>query len=245
MAHPLRTERGAPPSRTRPSSFRPDTSPTRLLSFLVGRRMMAEGGWQPTWKGIQVTGKTLLLIPTGVVLAAIATPSWAMFPGANGRVASHAKPTSGCGRAAVMKSVFPKAEAVGFSTRSPVRRAGRRHPYWPGWCGNWRAEYKGYEGHPGAYAQVLVSLYKTRSQALVALAEPAYGKTQILPNGVRMRSAVYTAHGGQYSGGSMGAIASVARNVFISSLGCCGGRTAVRAQMQLHRRIQAAVLGLG
>jgi hypothetical protein len=213
--------------------------------------MMAERGvWNRIRKGIQVTGKAgkpLLLLATCVVLAVIATPSWATFPGANGRIVSHATPmsTSGCARAAAMKSVFPKAVAVGFSTRSPVTRVGRRHPYWPGWCGNWRAEYKGYEGHPGAFAQVLVSLYKTRADALVALAEPAYGKTRILPNGVRLRSTVYTANGGSYSGGSVGAIASVARNVFISSLGCCGGSKAVRAQMKIHRRIQAAVLRLG
>ena len=146
---------------------------------------------------------------------------------------------SGCAQTASMKTVFPAARTVGWTTRSPVERVGRREPKWPGWCGNWTAKYTGLPGRPSAFAEVRVSLYKTPQQALVALAEPAFGPVQMLANGVRTRTLV-----DHYSG----MIASVARNVFISSGGCCGpppsydGSAAVREQMRIHRAIHARVL---
>ena len=175
-------------------------------------------------------GFRLLTAATGLTLLATAAVTVA-----------HATPRSaeGCTRAAAMKSLFPTARAVGFSTRSRIARTGRRHPYWSGWCGNWRTTYQGRPGRPCAFAEVLVSLYKTRDEALVALAEPGYGRSRTLPGGVRIRT---------FSDTYSGYVASVARNVFVSSTGCCGeppdypGSDAVREQTRIHRHIHAAVL---
>jgi len=116
---------------------------------------------------------------------------------------AHATPgsASGCKRANVMKTVFPKAGTVDFNARWPiVRTYTQRAPRWPGWCGDWRTTYTDYQGAPEdqplrperAFAQVRVSLYKTHRDALVALDEPAFGPIQMLPNGVRMRTLVET-----------------------------------------------------
>jgi len=140
----------------------------------------------------------------------------------------------------MMKTVFPAARTVGWTTRSPIMRVrGRRQPFWPGWCGNWRAKYTGLPGRPSAFAEISVSLYRTPRHGLVALSEPAFGPVQVLANGVRTRTLVDH---------STGMVASLARNVFISSTGCCGpppgydGRGAVREQMRIHRAIHARVL---
>jgi hypothetical protein len=147
----------------------------------------------------------------------------------------------GCDQAAVMKTVFPAARTVGFTTRSAVTRVGRREPKWPGWCGNWTAKYTGLRGRPSAFAEVRVSLYRTPRDGLLALEEPAFGPVQMLPNGLRTRTLV---------DGYAGAVVSLVRNVFISTGGCCGpppdykGAGAVREQLRIHRAIQARVLRL-
>jgi hypothetical protein len=173
---------------------------------------------------------------------------------------AHATPTSasGCARVGVVKTVFPKAAAVGFNTRWRIARTGRRAPYWKGWCGDWRTTYTDYRGSPErqplrpyrAFAEVRVSLYKTRRDALVALDEPAYGPIRILPNGVRMRALVSRPSVDGDASREVGGVASVVGNVFISSTGqgrppAYRGNEAVRAQMRIHRRIHAAVLAFG
>jgi len=165
---------------------------------------------------------------------------------------------SGCARAAAMKAVFPKAETAGFDNRWEIARVGRRHPYFRGWCGNWRTTYTDYRGGPGppplrpypAFAEVLVSLYKTRRGALDALAEPGFGSIRILPNGVRMRTSIYRPNVNGDSSREGAGVASVVGNVFISSGG--QGRPpayqrneALRAQVRIHRYIHAAVLRSG
>lgn len=172
---------------------------------------------------------------------------------------AHATPTSasGCARVDVMKAVFPKAGTVGFNTRWRIARTGRRAPYWKGWCGNWRTTYTDYRGLPErqpsrpyrAFAEVTVSLYKTRRDALVALDEPAFGPVRILPNGARMRTLVWAPSVNGDASRQVGGVASVVGNVFISSTGqgrppAYQGNEAVRAQMRIHRRMHAAVLGL-
>jgi len=128
--------------------------------------------------------RKLRLTPAGV-LAAVAG-LLALLVAAIVTVA-HATPTSasGCVRADAVAALFPRARTVGFIARSPIERVGRRHPYWPGWCGNWTATYK---GERSTFAQVKVSKYKTQRNALVALGEPAFGPTRIHSNGVRVRS---------------------------------------------------------
>ena len=170
--------------------------------------------------------RKLRLTPAGV-LAAVAG-LLALLVAAIVTVA-HATPTSasGCVRADAVAALFPRARTVGFIARSPIERVGRRHPDWPGWCGNWKATYK---GERSTFAQGKVSTYKTQRNALVALAEPAFGPTRILSNGVRVRSAASASIGP--------AVASVVRNVFISS----NGTASISAQTRIHRRIHSAVL---
>src|SRR4051794_27701264 len=142
---------------------------------------------------------------------------------------AHTAPTtaSGCARVPTMKTVFPKAEMVGFDDRWEIARVGRRHPYFRGWCGNWRTTYTDYRGGPGrpplrpypAFAEVLVSLYKTRRGALDALNEAAYGPVRVLPNGVRMRSLVYRPNVNGDNSREAAGVTSVVGNVFISSSG--------------------------
>lgn len=162
---------------------------------------------------------------------------------------------SGCSRIKVMKTVFPKAGTVGFNSHSRITRAGRRAPLFDGWCGNWRTTYTD-ERIPDqklrpyrAFAQFLVSLYKTHREALVALDEPAYGPIRKLRNGVRIRTQVSNPSVNGDATRQVGGVVSVVGNVFISSLGqgrppAYQGSEAVRAQMRIHRRIQAAVLAL-
>lgn len=95
------------------------------------------------------------------------------------------------------------------------------------------------------YADVGVTLYRTPRQALFALREPAFGPVRVLSNGARVRA-----------GTDGGAVASVIRNVIISSTSSflptdaggvpdfAGGHDLpVSVQMKIHRRIQAAYSG--
>lgn len=170
--------------------------------------------------------RTLRLTPTGVLAAVTGLLALLVAPIVT---VAHATPTSasGCVRADAVAALFPRARTVGFIARSPIERVGRRHPYWPGWCGNWTATYK---GERSTSAEVKVSTYKTQRNALVAFGEPAFGPTRILSNGVRVRSAASAPIGP--------AVASVVRNVFISS----NGTASISAQMRIHRWIHSVVL---
>ena len=180
----------------------------------------------------------LVLLAAATVAVAYATPTSA----------------SGCAQIDVMKTVFPKAGTVGFKTRWRIRRAtDTRGENWPGWCGDWRTAYT--DSQPlrpynhRAFAEVGVSLYKTHRDALAALAEPAYGPTRTLANGALVRTLVSAPSVNGDASRQVGEVASVVGNVFISSQGqgrppAYRGKEAVRAQMRIHRRIQAAVLRL-
>lgn len=193
----------------------------------------------------------LLLTAATGLLSLLAAASFA---------AAHATPTSGsdCARAAVMKTVFPKAVTAGFMTRWRIARTGRRHPYFEGWCGSWATTYSDYRGLPErhglrpyrAFAEVGISLYETHRDALVALDEPAFGSRRMLPNGARIRTLVSAPSVDGDASRQVGAVASVIGNVFVLSTGqgrppAYQGHEAVTAQMRIHRRIHAAVLGLG
>jgi hypothetical protein len=148
---------------------------------------------------------------------------------------SHAAPTSasGCARGDRLKTVFPSAVAVGFESRGRIIRQAARAPVWPGRCVGWWTTYF----RRASTADVSVTLYKTSQDAIVALAEPAYGPPQVVPNGAHVRTLV---------GGDQTDVASVFRNVFISSIALCPCRSGdIRAQMHIHRSIDAAVQALG
>ena len=79
---------------------------------------------------------------------------------------------------------------------------------------------------------------------------PAFGPIRTLPNGVRIRTSVYKPVRDGVVEHEERQIVSVVRNVIILSGGQSKppdyrGSEAVRAQLRIHRRIQAAVLALG
>jgi hypothetical protein len=122
-----------------------------------------------------------------------------------------------------------------------------RAPVWPGRCAGWWTEYQHFaDGAQVDYVDVGVTLYRTPAQALTALREPAFGPFRVLSNGAKVRVST-----------DGGAVASVIRNVMISSTSSFlptdaggvpdfagGPDLPVSAQMKIHRRIQSAVLRL-
>ncbi len=161
----------------------------------------------------------------------------------------------GCGRADVLKTVFPTARSAWFSTRSPSQWSPERAPYFPGRCGAWRRTYSGYLG-PGVSTEdlffrqpstdVSVTLYKTRREALTAAFTEGGGPIRVLANGVRMRSSVGVGYIEDEVVSWTWAI-SVVRNVVVSSTGTWphGVYSASQeegAAMRIHRLIHVAVL---
>jgi hypothetical protein len=166
----------------------------------------------------------------------------------SGAAATASAGGAGCPQRESIKTLFPSAKAVGFSERGAITFQEARAPVWPGRCAGWWAEYRRVapDKHVKAYVDVSVTLYRTPTQALFALREPAYTSTQILPNGARARFA--------WDGSG---IASVMRNVFISAQSSFlptdikgipdfrgGPDVAVAGMMKIHRGIHANVLRL-
>jgi hypothetical protein len=140
--------------------------------------------------------------------------------------------TGTCAQLAKLKTVFPRARTVGFQKRGRIVPTTPRAPIWPGLCGGWSTTYR----RSGRYLEIRVALYHSWPQALVALAEPAHGPVQVLATQVHMR----TGAGSNWAG-----VASVVRNVFVSSYSVRVRVVPVSAQVPLHRRIHKAVLALG
>jgi hypothetical protein len=140
--------------------------------------------------------------------------------------------TGKCAQLEKLKTVFPRARTVGFQRRGRIVRTQPRAPVWPGLCGGWSTTYtRGAE-----YLEIRVALYQSRPQALVALAEPAYGPGRFLAHGVVMRTGTGTWGAG---------VASVVRDVFVSSNSAAGTHAVpVRTQIRVHNRIHAAVRAL-
>ena len=158
-------------------------------------------------------------------LAATAALAFAMPSGA-----------PGCAKFHALKGVFPKASTIGFTARQPVSRGSIRAPVWPGTCAKWFTRYR--RGSAGV--EVSLTLYRTHKQALVALAEPAYGPVERLSNGalVRKNRSATSVNGVMKQ--SVG-VASVYRNVFVSSVSISDKPLSPSAQMRLHRHIDAGV----
>ena len=160
-----------------------------------------------------------------------------------------AVPISGgsCSQRNALKTVFPAATTVGFSQRATIKYQSPRAPVWPGRCVGWWTEYERLADRTQVdYVDVGVTLYRTAAQARVALREPAFGPVRVLSNGAKVRTAI-----------DGGAVASVIRNVMISSTSSgrpvvaggipdfAGGPDApAYVQMKIHYRIHAAVLRL-
>jgi hypothetical protein len=169
----------------------------------------------------------------GSVVAAGAVAMLFTIPGVAPATPSGAH---GCAQFEALKGVFPKATAIGFSARTPVRREPLRAPIWPGTCAKWWASYR----RGSASLDVSLTLYRTHKQVLVALAEPAAGPVERLGNGalVRTRDSIAWVDGVRKR--AVGVV-SVYRNVFIGSVSIAGEPVSLRSQMRLHRRIHAGV----
>ena len=142
--------------------------------------------------------------------------------------------------------MFPAPKTVGFNQRGPIKFQPPRKPVWPGRCVGWWTEYQHVaDGVQVDYVDVSVTLYRTPTQALFALREPALGSVRVLFNGAKVRA-------------DGGAVASVIRNVMITSTSSFlpadaggvpdfagGPDLPISAQMKIHRRIHSAVLRLG
>jgi hypothetical protein len=148
-----------------------------------------------------------------------------------------------CARIGVVKTVFPTASAAGYRTRSRIKRQGSREPFKNRKCGGWWTTYTGFRG-TGATADVGVTLFKTRRDALGGLAEGLGGPVQVLPNGVRVRTRIKTLATDSF-------VVSLVGNVLVSSTGIgphdgtYSGQVSTAAWMRIHREIHRAVLALG
>jgi hypothetical protein len=119
----------------------------------------------------------------------------------------------GCVQPGNLKSVFPAANAVGFTDRLQIKVEPARQPVWPGRCGAFWTTYRG----DGENVDVAVTLYKTSKDVGAALAEPLASLVRVLPNGAGVRTegpSVGSVAGTPSS--STGAV-SAFRNLFISS----------------------------
>ena len=167
----------------------------------------------------------------------VATPIGA---GGQSTTADNAVP---CARYGVLKTVFPNATGAGYRTRSQIKREGSREPFKNRKCGGWWTTYTGFRG-TGATADVSVTLFKTRRDALGGLAEGLSGPVQVLPNGVRVRTRIKTV-------ATDSSVVSLVGNVLVLSTGIgphdgtYSGRIATLAWMGIHRQIHRAVLALG
>lgn len=164
---------------------------------------------------------------------------------------AHARPNGArrCAQLSRLKSVFPSAKSIGFLVRRQISPQGARAPIWPGRCGAFWTTYES----KGASIDLSITLYATPHDVRAALAEPAYGPVQVLPNGARVRTSGPVAVSVNNTPGSSTGVASVFRNLFISSGSISVATSAnpsatavpIAAQLRIHRRIYAAARSLG
>ena len=163
----------------------------------------------------------------------------AVFFAANFNVAQARPRTAiGCMLLGNLKSVFPAANAVGFTERLQIKVEPARQPVWPGRCGAFWTTYSGV----GKNVDVAVTLYQTSKDVGAALAEPLAGTVRVLPNGARVRTEGPSAGSvGRTPSSSIGAV-SAYRNLFISSTSVSTSTTPVSdtVQLRIHRLIENA-----
>jgi hypothetical protein len=155
-----------------------------------------------------------------------------------------ATPTSasGCAQRKALKKVFPKATAVGFTTRTAVTRGGNPPRSMliftdrPGTCGGWETEYRQLDHS----VWIGLGLYRTHKQAMAAFTEATSGPTFLLADGAHVRYIDGTANVNGVQERDVG-VQTVYRNVFISSGEIAEDPFPLAAQLRLHRRIHAGV----
>jgi hypothetical protein len=152
------------------------------------------------------------------------------------------KSASGCAQRKALKKVFPKATAVGFTTRTAVTRGGnpprsmRIFEDSPGTCGGWETEYRQLDHS----VWIGLGLYRTHKQAMAAFTQAADGPTFLLADGAHVRYIDGTAYVNGVQERDVG-VQTVYRNVFISSGEIDEDPFPLAAQLRLHRRIHAGV----
>jgi hypothetical protein len=153
---------------------------------------------------------------------------------------------SGCGQRKALKKVFPKATAVGFTTRTAITRGGNPPRSmeifdWPGTCGGWETEYRQLDHS----VWIGLGLYRTHKQAMAALTEATSieappGPTFLLADGAHVRYIDGTARVKGVQERDVG-VETVYRNVFICSGEIAEDPFPLVAQLRLHRRMHAGV----
>ena len=147
----------------------------------------------------------------------------------------------GCAQFQVLKRVFPKATAVGLTSRTAVRREAPRDPVFPGYCATWFAEYSGHDVAAVIYelanADTSLTVYRTHTQALRAF-EQTSGPVKRLANGALVHTSNKPHGNGQRRAVN---VVSVYRNVVINSLSIAVTPILTAQQLRLHRRIDAGV----
>ena len=162
-----------------------------------------------------------------------------------GAAGSSASP--GCAQLRQLKSVFPRASAVGFRGRQAISFVRHpRQPIWPGRCGGFFTIYRRYTTGSGEL-DISVTLYKAPSDLSAPLAEPEIGRVRKLSNGARARTYGPTPMSVNGSPASETDVVSAYRRIFISSVSISLAKTPVpiAAQLRVHRQIEAAFRALG
>ena len=170
--------------------------------------------------------------------------AWTPAVAAAGPSVSHA--SASCAHLKTLTTVFPRAIAVAFRSRGPIRAQRPRAPIWRGRCGAFWTTYGRYKGS-GASVDVSVTLYRTSGNVAAPLAERAFGPVRTLLNGARVRTlgpSPVSVDGAPASGTY---VASAYRNIFISSTSISRAKTPVpiAAQLRIHHQIETAFRALG
>jgi len=174
------------------------------------------------------------IVASGPIALLIATVSVAAATPASAR---------GCAQFNALKRVFPKATAVGLTSRTRIRREARRDPVLPGHCATWFATYRAKVGLLGvmseaAHADTSLTLYRTHKQALRAF-KPTSGPVKRLANGALVRTSNKINSGGMRRTVE---VDSVYRNVFINSWSRNDVTPILAAdQLRIHRRMHAGI----
>jgi hypothetical protein len=187
------------------------------------RREEMKGCCTKSFRAVVAIGAVAVLFAT--VSVAAATPTSA----------------SGCAQLKALKKVFPKATAVGFTTRTAVTRGGNPPRsmeifVWPGICGGWETEYRQLDHS----VWIGLGLYRTHKQAMAAFTEATSGPTFLLADGAHVRYIDGTADVNGVQERDVG-VETVYRNVFVSSLETAEDPFPLAGQLRLHRRIHAGV----
>ena len=153
--------------------------------------------------------------------------------------------STGCAQLSQIKSLFPRASAVGFRGRGPIRFQRHARVPFPGECGVFGTTYYLRSTSSGPKVEIGVTLYKNAADLAAPLAEPAYGPVHRQRNGARVRTIASRTSINGAPAHMTGAV-SAYRDIFVSSDDYSVAKPVPAAvQLRVHRQIEAALRALG